>query len=79
MARVLMFGRLQDVAGWRERSVQAGCLSDLRALLTEADPELGRQIDVPGVFAVVDQVLTRTDVPLSADSEVAFIPPVSGG
>ncbi len=73
-----MFGRLQDVAGWRERSIAATRLSELRTALTEADPELGRQL-ASGVFAVVDQVLTRADVPLTADSEVAFIPPVSGG
>lgn len=74
-----MFGRLQDVAGWRERSIAATRLSELRAALSEADPELGRQLVSSGVFAVVDQVLTRADVPLTTDSEVAFIPPVSGG
>jgi molybdopterin synthase sulfur carrier subunit len=79
MARVLMFGALRDLAGWRERTIDATSLNDLRALLAAEDPDLGERLDGPGVFAVIQQTLVRGDRPLAPDDEVAFVPPVSGG
>lgn len=79
MARVLMFGRLQEVAGWREREIEAGSLDALRAVLAAEDAALGEWLTGPGVFAVVDKQMMRGDRSLSATTEVAFIPPVSGG
>lgn len=79
MARVLMFGALQDVAGWRERVIDAGSLSALRGILAAEDAALGRRLDSPGVFAVVNREMQRADHVLSPQDEVAFVPPVSGG
>jgi len=79
MARVLMFGALQELAGWREREIDAASLDALRALLTAEDAALGDRLAGPGVFAVINKDLVRGDPPLSADDEVAFVPPVSGG
>lgn len=79
MARVLLFGRLADVAGWREREVEATSLSALRAALTAADALLGEALAGPGVQAAVDKTLLRGDIALTAASEVAFLPPMSGG
>jgi molybdopterin synthase sulfur carrier subunit len=79
MARVLLFGPLRDLAGWREREVESGTLAALRAVLAEEDETLGAALDGPGVQVAVDQALVRGDVSLSAASEVAFLPPMSGG
>ncbi len=79
MARVLLFGRLADVAGWRERAVAADSLSALRAALTNADAALGEALAGPGVQAAVDKTITRGEAALTAASEVAFLPPMSGG
>lgn len=79
MARVLLFGRLADAAGWRERTVAADSLSALRAALTASDARLGEALAGPGVQAVVDKTILRGDGPLTAASEVAFLPPMSGG
>ena len=80
MARVLMFGRLADIAGWRERVVAAPSLDALTAALTAADPALGEALRAPGVKAAVDHLLAAGDVALDDDgSEVAFLPPMSGG
>ena len=81
MARVLLFGRLGDIAGWRERALNPApaSLSALKALLAEGDAALGEALDGPGVQAAIDQVLVRGDVALSAGVEVAFLPPMSGG
>ena len=79
MVRVLLFGRLADLAGWRERQMEAASLDVLRSKLAEEDPALGAALLGPGVQAAVDQTLVRGDAALSAASEVAFLPPMSGG
>ncbi len=80
MAKVLLFGRLADVAGWRERElVLPPSLTSLRDRLAGEDPALGAALSGPGVQAAVDQVLTRGDAALAGVSEVAFLPPMSGG
>ena len=79
MARVLLFGRLADQAGWRDRVVEAGDLAALRAALTATDPDLGEALSGPGVQVAVDKVLVRGEAALTAATEVAFLPPMSGG
>ena len=41
MARVLLFGPLRDLAGWRERDLAATSLAELRRALGAEDPALG--------------------------------------
>jgi sulfur-carrier protein len=65
MARVLLFGRLADQAGWRDRVIEAASLAALREVLAGDDPALAE--------ALSGETL------LAADSEVAFLPPMSGG
>jgi molybdopterin synthase sulfur carrier subunit len=79
MARVLLFGRLSDLAGWREREVDSPFLSALRSRLAAEDIGLGEALAGPGVQVALDQVIVRGDAPLSARTEVAFLPPMSGG
>jgi len=79
VARVLLFGRLSDVAGWRERAFDAASLSSLKALIGRQGPELAQALAGPGVQTAVDKVLVRGDAPLGDRQEVAFLPPMSGG
>jgi molybdopterin synthase sulfur carrier subunit len=79
MARVLLFGRLADLAGWRDRIVEAGSLQGLRAALTATDPTLGEALAGPGVQVAVDKAIVRGEAALVAGTEVAFLPPMSGG
>ena len=79
MARVLLFGALSDLAGWREKTLEAMSVSDLRRQLAATDAPLGEALDGPGVQVAVDQAIVRHDAALSAGSEVAFLPPMSGG
>lgn len=79
MARVLLFGRLADVAGWRERTMDASSLAVLRGALAGEDADLGAALAGPGVQVAVDQILVRGEAALTATSEVAFMPPMSGG
>jgi molybdopterin synthase sulfur carrier subunit len=81
MVRVLLFGKLRDVAGWREKTCDPApaTLSALKILICADDPALARALAAPGVQAAVDRVLAREDSPINADSEVAFMPAMSGG
>ena len=79
MARVLLFGRLADQAGWRDRAFEATSLAGLRGLIANDDPELGEALGGPGVQVAVDKALVRGEAALTAATEVAFLPPMSGG
>ena len=79
--RVLLFGPLGDLAGWRERRIDppAASLFALRDRLTLEDAALGAALIGRGVQAAVDKAVTRGDAPLHPSAEVAFLPPMSGG
>jgi sulfur-carrier protein len=79
--RVLLFGRLGDLAGWRERSFDPApaSLSALKAVIASLDAALGEALAGPGVQAAVDRAIVRGDIALGAAAEVAFLPPMSGG
>jgi sulfur-carrier protein len=79
--RVLLFGRLSDIAGWRERAFDPPPLTlmALKALIAAEDSALGAALDGRGVQAAVDMAIVRGDVALGAGVEVAFLPPMSGG
>ena len=77
---MLLFGRLADVAGWRERElVTPPTLEGLRRRLARDDARLGEALAGPGVQAAVDQAIVRGDAPLAGVAEIAFLPPMSGG
>ncbi len=80
MIRVLFFGSLQDVAGTAELSLPS-CTSpaELVAALAETRPRLAEALRQPQVMVAIDQTLGGMDSPLNDDSEVAFMPPVTGG
>ena len=79
--RVLLFGPLRDIAGWRERSFDPPLpsLSALRVRLMSEDERLGAALGGPGVQAAVDKVVVRGDCALAPGAEIAFLPPMSGG
>jgi molybdopterin synthase sulfur carrier subunit len=79
--RVLLFGRLGDLAGWRERTFDPApaSLATLKALIAMQDAALGAALAGPGVQAAVDKVIVRGEMALAAGAEVAFLPPMSGG
>ena len=77
MAKVLLFGPLRDLAGWREREFDG--VADLKALMAQLGPELAEALAGPGVQVAVDKAIVRGDALLGPKSEVAFLPPMSGG
>ncbi len=79
--RVLLFGRLADIAGWRERTLDPppATLAALRARLADADAALGEALSGKGVQVAVDKEIVRGEAQLRRGCEVAFLPPMSGG
>ena len=78
---MLLFGRLADVAGWRERTFEPTppFLSALRSQVASQSANLAAALGGPGIQAAVDKVLVRGDPALASGVEVAFMPPMSGG
>jgi len=76
-----MFGRLADVAGWRERSLAEtpATLAALKALLAKENPALATALSGKGVQVAVDKAIVRGEVSLAAGAEIAFLAPMSGG
>jgi molybdopterin synthase sulfur carrier subunit len=80
MARVLLFGALRDLAGWRELDLEGfNDLTGLKSELGRLYPDLAEALVGPGVQVAVDKALVRGNIVLSAMTEVAFLPPMSGG
>ena len=81
MAKVILPGRLRDVAGWRERAIDPlpATLTALRDQLAREDAALGEALGGRGVQAAVNKTLARGDAALSPGDEIAFLPPMSGG
>jgi len=79
--RVLLFGRLADVAGWREQTIDPppATLSALKTLLSAANAALGEALGGKGVQVAVDKAIVRGDAALGRGAEVAFLAPMSGG
>ena len=78
--KVLFFGRLKDVVGRAEESLDfadAFTIEQLFALYSERVPELAKYRS--SVVASRNQEFTAWDTLLHSGDEVAFLPPVSGG
>jgi molybdopterin converting factor subunit 1 len=78
--KVLFFGRLREVTGLTEEAVDVpadSTLSDLFAQYSVRFPQLAGFR--ASLVASRNQEFAAWDSPLSADDNIAFLPPVSGG
>lgn len=76
-ATVLYFASLRDAAGVASETVEAQ--ADLRALYEALRARHGFALPRERLRVAVDGEFARWDQPVRAGSEIAFIPPVSGG
>lgn len=82
MARVAFYGRLAEVA-WREPRavevpVEVATVGALRAWLPRFVPALVGELG-PTVRAALGDAIVGDDAAITSDSDIAFLPPVSGG
>jgi len=74
---VLYFASLRDAAGVASESVETD--TDLRSLYSTLRERHGFMLPVERLRVAVDGAFARWDDVVRDGSEVAFIPPVSGG
>ncbi len=72
---VLAFAQARDQLGWPERVVECAPEETPRALLARLAPEW----PVDQMRVAVDQEYQDWDMPIGTATEIALIPPVSGG
>ena len=72
--RVLLFGRLREEHGWRERLVDL-----TRPVTTVARLQQDLAIHCPGLRWAVNRDFVTADHLLQPGDELAFLPPISGG
>ena len=82
MTRVAFYGRLAEVA-WRELRaldlpLDVTTVAALRAWLPSVAPALAGELG-PTVRAALGDAMVNDDAVIAADSDIAFLPPVSGG
>jgi molybdopterin converting factor subunit 1 len=78
--RVLFFGRLKEIVGRAEDSVDVAEGASIEELFTRYRhiyPELAPYR--PSLVASCNQEFVPWNAPLASGDEVAFLPPVSGG
>jgi molybdopterin converting factor subunit 1 len=78
--QVLFFGRLKEMIGLAEDSIEladASTIEQLFALYAARHPDLAKFR--PSLVASRNQEFAAWDTPLHSGDEVAFLPPVSGG
>ena len=78
--KVLFFGRLKEIVGRAEDSVdlaEGAPIEELFARYAARDPELARFR--ASLVASRNQEFAAWTTPLQSGDEVAFLPPVSGG
>ncbi|MGB2640416.1 MAG: MoaD/ThiS family protein [Candidatus Acidiferrum sp.] len=78
--KVLFFGRLKEIVGQAEDSVEVPDGAPIEALFSrygESHPELARFR--ASLVASRNQEFSAWSTPLHSGDEVAFLPPVSGG
>lgn len=77
--KILFLGRLADAARERERTLELPRdIADVEALRGWIGEQIPALLD-PTVRVIVNNVLAHRGQVLTADDEVAFFPPVSGG
>ncbi len=78
--RVLFFGRLKEIVGHAEDSIElahASTIEQLFTLYASRHPDLLKYL--PSLVASRNQEFAPWDTLLHSGDEVAFLPPVSGG
>lgn len=76
-ATLLAFAQARDVLGFTQREVEINPGQSAAELLEQLHPGWHEQL--PGTRVALDQAYAEWDTPLGTTSEIAVLPPVSGG
>lgn len=79
---VLLFGRLGDIAGHERLQLQLSApqsCAELREALTAQLPQLKSELHKPRTMVAINKTVAQWESQVTANDEVAFLPPVTGG
>lgn len=79
MIHLLFFGRLGELAETVPSTIEADTPADILRLLAMDFPLLTRALSEPQILVSVNRMIVGWDQRLVDGSEVAFLPPVTGG
>ena len=79
MINLLFFGRLGHSAKEVPATIDASTPTEILELLSADYPALVKELLEPQVLISVNHMIVGWDQPLADGSEVAFLPPVTGG
>lgn len=81
MARVHLSGELRRLGGGAPvQEVEAATVGELIEILSEIHPDLGIRLREGMAVALDGEVMSNADYqPLTSDTDVHFVPPISGG
>lgn len=84
MTKVFFFGRARDAAGCTELHCDVPATietaGELRAWFAQRDPELGMVLAARDIRIAADRVVCPNDnTSIRGATEIAFMPPMSGG
>ncbi len=79
LINLLFFRRLGDFANDVPATIDASTPAEIRQLLAADYPALVKELSEPQVLVSVNQMIVGWDQHLADGSEVAFLPPVTGG
>ncbi|MCL6217482.1 molybdopterin converting factor subunit 1 [Zunongwangia pacifica] len=76
--KILLFGIAKDIVGNQslDEAFQAKNVAELKQELIQKYPEFTK---LSSLAVAVDEEYANDDTPISAQNEIAIIPPVSGG
>jgi molybdopterin synthase sulfur carrier subunit len=83
MLRVLLFGRLGDVAGDTEIGIpwddRMATIETVREQVIRTIPELAESLGEQRNLVAVNRQICGTEAEVNDGDEIAFMPPVTGG
>lgn len=79
LINLLFFGRLGDLAEGVPATIVASTPAEIRQLLSADYPKLAAELSQPQMLVSVNQSIADWNQQLTDGSEVAFLPPVTGG
>lgn len=75
MPKILFFGELKSITGHGEFIMDAKDLNELKEIVIQRWPEL-----ISKTFVIAcDKTIAHNNMNISDSSEIAFLPPYSGG
>ncbi len=83
MVKLMFFGPLKDLMGYGETHItlpaSVNSRADLIAFISEGNPHVSEALNAPTVRLIINNEIAVEDGDIGDATELAFLPPLSGG